>query len=67
MNTRLGQVPHPDPRPCQSCLNTRDTKFLGSWVADVVLGSPVGEVLRGFMEKEVGTCPRVCFSVQVSS
>lgn len=45
----------PDPQPCQSYLNTHDKSFLGSWVADVTLGNPVGEVLRGFMEKEART------------
>lgn len=43
----------PDPLPCQSCLNSRDKSFIGSWVADIVLGNPVGEVLRGFMDQEV--------------
>lgn len=43
----------PDPRPCQSCLNSHDRSFLGGWVADVVLGNPVGDVLMGFMDQEV--------------
>eukprot|EP00904_Undaria_pinnatifida_P008352 jgi/Undpi1/4647/HiC_scaffold_18.g08001.m1 len=42
----------PDPLPCQSCLNSHDKAFVGSWVAEVVLGNPVGEVLRGFMDQE---------------
>eukprot|EP00903_Cladosiphon_okamuranus_P011141 g10515.t1 len=42
----------PDPLPCQSCLNTRDKSFIGSWVSDVVLGNPVGDVLMGFMDQE---------------
>ncbi|CAN0505982.1 unnamed protein product, partial [Ectocarpus sp. 12 AP-2014] len=42
----------PDPLPCQSCLNTHDKSFVGGWVADVVLGNPVGDVLMGFMDQE---------------
>lgn len=44
----------PDPLPCQNCLNTRDKSFVGGWVSDVVLGNPVGDVLMGFMDQEVG-------------
>ena len=44
----------PDPLPCQSCLNTHDKSFVGGWVSDVVLGNPVGDVLMGFMDQEVG-------------
>lgn len=48
----------PDPLPCQNSLS-HDKSLLGGWVADVVLGNPVGEVLRGFMEQEVSsTNPR---------
>lgn len=42
-----------DPLPCQSCLNSHDKSFIGGWVADVVLGNPVGDVLMGFMDQEV--------------
>lgn len=45
----------PDPLPCQSCLNSHDKSFVGGWVADVVLGNPVGDVLMGFMDREVKT------------
>ncbi|CAM9907116.1 unnamed protein product, partial [Ectocarpus sp. 13 AM-2016] len=41
-----------DSLPCQSCLNTQDKSFVGGWVADVVLGNPVGDVLMGFMDQE---------------
>lgn len=44
----------PDPLPCQSCLNSHDKSFVGGWVAEVVLGNPVGDVLMGFMDQEVG-------------
>ncbi|CAM9304895.1 unnamed protein product, partial [Pylaiella littoralis] len=42
----------PDPVPCQNCTNSHDKSFVGSWVADVVLGNPVGDVLMGFMDQE---------------
>lgn len=44
----------PDPLPCQNSLS-QDKSLLGGWVADVVLGNPVGEVLRGFMDEEVSS------------
>ncbi|CAM9337762.1 unnamed protein product, partial [Discosporangium mesarthrocarpum] len=49
---QFGQVPAPDPQPCQSYLHSRDKSYLGSWVSRVELGHPVGEVLRSVMEKE---------------